>query len=290
MFAIYPMFAIYRIPGVLMAALLLWAANPMAPAHAHVPDGRRLLQLLSDKLGVVDTMKVVQNLRMTVPGETQGMAGVSETLRYRSPACFRSDIQGPAIRRIFVENNDHLVTVTDDKVSFSVKTWFDRYKDLLFCRSASMMQIRLDQWGVDTSITSLGRINGTPVYVLGGQYPDKSASQVWIDKNSLLPLRWLVAEKGASGSRIHREIHFLNWEKSAGVWYPMAVQFFQGRRLVREIQARQITSNGPIGEEWFDIEALRGRFSPSRTPMDAETPIEEIRQTMKEFSRRFYVP
>ena len=276
-----------RIVQFTVAAILCISAVSVPLAHGHVPDAKRLLQLLSNKLGMVDTLEVVQNLHIASTGDRDVRVDLSETVRYRFPESYRSDITGKDIWRIFLEKEDRLLIVTDGRISSGVKTWFDRYRDLLCPRSAPLLQDLLNEWGVDTSITSLGRINGTPVYVLGAQYPDKTSSQLWIDKNSLLPMRWLVADTGGFSSDIFGEIHYLKWGKSGDIWYPMVVRFFQNDRLVREICVKQVKSGEPIEEKWFDIEKLHDRYASSETILPSVHTIEEVQRAIREFTARF---
>jgi hypothetical protein len=109
---------------------------------------------------------------------------------------FRSDILSENTQKIHVVSKGRELTIIDGKIADDFQSVFDIYKDLILYRSRILLQKRLDMLGVDGSISSLGRFRGKIAYIVGAQYPDESASQVWLNKDTFRPIRWIMNGSG----------------------------------------------------------------------------------------------
>jgi hypothetical protein len=260
------------------------------PAFAYVLQGPHLLLLMTDNFGRAKNLIVHQTLNIfdqTMPGEVEE---ISETLTYRFSSAFRSDSQSTKMHRIHVDTIDDTITVYDEKVSLNDDNLSDRYKDLLLFRSRVLLQERLVDLGVDLKMTSLGRFEQRPVFILGAQYPDESLPQVWIEKETFRPIRWLIPQTDATGNNSLFEIRYLQWEQHEGMWYPMQIQCFQDQQLTREILVGQMAVNAVDSETIFDIEYLKMRYALEEEPQH-EVPASEtkdaIQKVIDDFKKRY---
>ena len=120
---------------------------------------------------------------------------------------------------------------------------FDLYKDILFYHSREALVDRLLQLGVDVTISSLGRFEEKIAFVIGAEYPDESVSQVWIDQDTFLPLRWIIKGVNPAGESDTIEIRYLVWWKVGKLRYPSRIEFYQDEELVRVSQAKSFEEN-----------------------------------------------
>jgi hypothetical protein len=154
---------------------------------------------------------------------------------------------------------------------------FDLYKDLLFYHSREELVERLLQLGVDVSISSLGRFEEKIAFVIGAQYPDESVSQVWIDQDTFLPLRWIIKGINPAGELDTMEIRYLVWWKIGKTRYPSRIEFYQDGNLVRVNQAINFEENPTFSEELFDIDYLKTVFPRHRhnrsCPVSPKNPV-----------------
>ena len=98
----------------------------------------------------------------------------------------------------------------------------------------------LTEQGVDVTVTSLGRFNDRIAFVLGARYPDESVPQLWFDRETLLPLRWLLIRPSEDGIPLRTEIRFFAWQKSGNLQYPQAMACYRdGQLVVQPIKVRQ---------------------------------------------------
>lgn len=292
-------------------------------SDAYVLQGPHLLELMTKKLGGAKRLLVLQKLILHDNSLQSGVVKLSETLRYAFPEKFRSDIQSENAQRIYVVSSGVTLTVIDGEVASSppasperanermksgecglrwraglhalpeqerdkFERWFDRYKDILLYRCRILLQKRLLLLGVDISVSSLGRFQGKIAYVLGAQYPDESVPQVWIDKDTFLPFRWIIDGKAGESHKDFPEVRYLEWQRVGKTWYPMRIEFYQNNILMREINVDNIKVNPSFSENLFDIDHLKSIYPPAAPilPDRHESDgLGEVRKTIEDFKK-----
>jgi len=255
-----------------------------ASLSAYVLPGPFLLKLMIQNLGIADRLLVTQKLVLKDDDPNRSTDEIIETLRFDFPKTFRSDIVSENIQRIHILSGSSIFTVVDGKISDEPENSYDHYKDLILFRSREILQERLSNLGVDVKITSLGRFQGDPAYVLGAQYPDETSPQVWLDKKTFLPFRWIMT----SSTTQNLEILYLDWKKQNQTWYPMRIEFFSNGNLVREIHVKDIEVNPAFQADLFDIQQLKSLY-PQSAPAEPENggkeELDEVQKTIEEFKK-----
>lgn len=255
-----------------------------ASLHAYVLPGPFLLKLMTQNLGMADRLLVTQKLVLHDDNLNNIAGELSETLNFIFPETFRSDIVSENIQRIRIVSDRTVFTVIDGKISDEPENSYDHYKDLILFRSREVLQERLSNLGVNVKVTSFGRFQGKPAYVLGAQYPDETSPQVWLDKETFLPFRWIIT----NSSTQNLEVLYLDWKKSNQTWYPMHIEFFSNGNLVREIHVQNIEVNPSFRADLFDIQELKSRY-PKETPAEPKNgdnkELDEVQKTIEEFKK-----
>jgi hypothetical protein len=299
----------------------------VVPLQAYVLQGRHVLDLMIEKVGVskslfvsekiviyrleaaisdrnmgqVDSIQIPANSEAGITSETQSLEireEVSEietlefegTLRYVFSKAFRSDAKSLNSERIQIAVGGRTLTIVDGHIEPAAANRFDLYKDILLYRSRETLAERLVQLGVDVSISSLGRFEDQIAFVLGAYYPDDSVNQLWVDKDTLLPLRLiLTGDDDTAGSAVV-EVRYLIWWKIGQTQYPSRIEFYQDDHLVRVSQAKSFEENAIFSEDLFDIEHQRLRYpmasTPATVPESSEEP-SEVQKAIEEFKRIF---
>jgi hypothetical protein len=253
----------------LAARLAAVALMLMAPAaDAYVPDGGQILDAMAEAIGPWQRVEVVQRLRLLAEHGSEKPVEFTETLRYVFPDTRRSDIHTPDLHRVNLVSGVDEWTVVDRRLSAPSGSAFTRYAAVLLCRSRPLLEQRLTQMGVDVAVSSLGRLEGRVDFVVGARYPDPSASQLWVDRETFLPTRWRTAAGGGQPAAEPLDIRYLQWSPTAGLWYPARMVFFRGQRLVREILVENIRVNPDFDADLFDP----GRLTAARTLPSASPP------------------
>ncbi len=259
-----------------------------ALASAYVLQGPHILGLMVQNMGKANGLWVSQKLACYDDGRQNGTVEFDETLTYVFPETFRSDILADNIQRIQVVAKGVVLKIIDGKIAAQAEARLDCYKDLLLYRSRTLLEQRLSLLGVNVAVSSLGRFEGKPVYVLGAQYPDETVPQIWFDKDSFRPFRWLVMCNSDKTAKDAVEIRYSGWHQVDRIWYPMHIEFFVNEVLTRKIQVQDIRGNPSFSEELFDIQRLRAIYPPvaSVQPRQQDTEnLNEVQKTIEEFKR-----
>jgi hypothetical protein len=227
---------------------------------------------------------------------------VTEDLIYQLPGGFRAEIHTEAIHRLYLEVDGEALLVVDGRIDPKGGGWFEDFKDLFLFTRRLALHRHLAIKGVDLAEASLGLWEERPVYVLGARFPDAAPSQIWVDKETLLPLRWLwqsplnrTVGKGvtdAPGEPQAFEIRYDRWQLFGKRYYPLRVRFFENHELVRTLFAEAVDIDPEVDAKLMDLAALRETALP---PAEAETPAEqardpgvgEIQETIDKFKKRF---
>ncbi|MBW1841543.1 MAG: hypothetical protein JRI75_07085 [Deltaproteobacteria bacterium] len=261
-----------------------------APAGAYVLQGPHILLLMAKHLGRATSLLVDQQLTLINTPAQKDPVEFDETLRYVFPETFRSDISTENVQRMHLSTEGAILTVIDGKTATDTETVFDRYKDLLLYRSRKSLQKQLYGHGVNVMVSSLGRYNGRVAYVVGAEYPDETVPQVWVDKDTFRPFRWVLAPGSEEKREDALEVRYLEWVKNDGTWYPMQIEFYQNEVLVRKIQVKSVQVNLSFSGDLFDIGHLRTIHMPGATAVSGQSETEglsEVQKTIEEFKKRY---
>ena len=319
--------AIFRKKFLTICLLILGSIFISGPVQAYVLQGLHILDLMIEQLGEAKSLYVTQelifyrlvsqtdietdetmeehqtldNANMDLPfqqgvqldenGPLEETLQLEETLRFAFPFTFRSDARSSESERIHVVSGDRSITIVDGSIVPAVANRFDLYKDIFLYRTREDLSERLLQVGVDVSISSLGRFEGEISLVLGAVYPDKSVSQIWIDRETFLPTRWIIRGNGENFNSDVLEVRYLTWWKSGPVRYPSRVEFYQDGKLVRVNQTRSFREGNEFSEDLFDIDNLRSVYPLASeqplVPGESEEEPSEVQKTIDEFRKVF---
>jgi outer membrane lipoprotein-sorting protein len=212
-----------------------------------------------------------------------------ETLSYAFNDRFRSETRFKNTERIHVVSYDRTLTIIDGRRIVDATGRFDQYKDLLLYRSRPALQKALLSHGVDVGKTSLGRYEDRIVYVIGAQFPDMSVSQVWVDKDSFLPLRWLHVPIRSPNDRL--EFVYNEWQKKGDLWYPMQVETWHDKKRIRRVRVQQLRVDVTLSPELFDISQMVIAYpqeeSTGALPGLESDPSQEVQRTIEAFQKKF---
>jgi len=271
--------------------LYLFICPPLvAPSHAYVLSGSHLLRLMTRDIGqgqglIIDQKHIVYDARL--PNES---VELSETLRYLFPDKFRSDLRSEKTHRIHVLSNGTGLTVIDGKVAADDSNIYDRYMDVLLHREVRLLENRLAVLGVDVKRSSLGRFKGRIGFVVGSEYPDDSIPQLWLDKETFRPFRWIVLGRKSNGSGIEFEIRYHNWQKTEEIWYPMEIAVYENDVLTRMLKVKTIKARSNFASGIFSKQKLRSesQAAVSNGPEKESTEAEdEVKKTIEEFKKLY---
>ena len=258
------------------------------PANCYVLQGPHLLDLMIKKYGRAKRLLVSQKLIFYDDTRQMGAVEINETLSYLFPEEFRSDILSENTQKIHVVSKGRALTIIDGKIADDFQSVFDIYKELILYRSRILLQKRLDMLGLDGSISSLGRFRGKIAYIVGAQYPDESTPQIWIDKDTFRPIRWIISKKGRHGRQDTTEFRYVEWKRFDNNWYPMRIEIYQDDTLLREIVVNHVEVNPSFSKDFFNIKKLQSTYTeadPGKQKQRDSEGLTEVQKAIEDFKK-----
>lgn len=262
--------------------LSLWF---LSPADAYILKGEHVLQLMIEKNNLPVRLYVDQRIVYFDPGSEAMNTEYEQRVRYRIPEQFRADIDALDLERIRIVSSDDSLTVIDGRIVSESETWVDHYKDLFFYRSRKRLVDKLESLGINFSVTGLGRYNGVVCYIVGAEYQDETVPQLWIAKDTFLPIRWIFEVSDIAGVVEKKEILYDDWKSHYNSRYPSKIEFYRGENLVQRISVLQVEINPPFAGDIFDIEQLKNFYSPGLREETEPTDQNEIEKRIEEFKK-----
>jgi outer membrane lipoprotein-sorting protein len=273
--------------------LLLVPFGPIAtvpPSHAYVLHGYHLLELMRHEMGTARSLEVIQKLTIQESVSPTEAVAVQETLSYRFPVAFRSEFTSAAGQHIQIFSNGRALTVVDRRIVSDTESELDHYKDIFLYNTRELLKNRLSQLGVAADVSSLGRFQGRIAYVLGAQYPDETVPQLWLDKETFRPMRWLLKPASAGNLSEAIEVRYDDWRKLSSIWYPERIEFYQGDRLLRRMQVQRTRVNPELSDRLFDLTYLKSIYPYAAAPPPAQGESggkNDIQRTIDRFRKLF---
>lgn len=275
----------------LLVGLMLAAWSGIAGAY--VLEGPHVLELMVKKLKGPATLHVQQQVVIEDTMVSPQPVTLAENLYFNFPNRFRSETLHNNTQRILVTTPGQVLTVVDNAIVSHQEGRFDRYKDPLLYLTRELLHKILATYGVDVGVTSLGRWDDQLTYVIGAQYPDESASQVWVDKERFLPLRWINIFPGQATDQESERLEFIyrNWQKQGGVWYPHMIETYHNQQRVRQTRVLTVKSNVALQAELFNIAHLMTIYKPADEPhgdaQNDQTQMDEVDRAIDAFKKKF---
>lgn len=274
----------------LIAALGLMGVSS---AYGFVPEGPQALDLMVKTLSGPNTLRVEQFVVIEDPDLAEQPLELRETCTFQFPNRFRSDTYYQDTHRILVVSGGQALTVIDGRLAAEKEARFDGYKDILLYHSRQLLLKALLKDHTDVGLTSLGRFDDRIVIVIGAQYPDESVSQVWVDKERFVPLRWIIYHSDGDPTAVGKdrlEFVYRNWQKWNDVWWPSRIESYHDRQLVRQISIRKVEANVVVDEQLLTISHLKTIYTQAPPVSEPETPkpdMDEVQETIDEFKKKF---
>ncbi len=270
-----------------------------ATTSAYVLPGPYLVQKMKQRIGSFSRLEIVADMQIYDDhGQIKATAGVTD--RYWRSGRFRSELRANDLWRIHVSSNNNAVIVLNGHILSEVESWMDKYKDLFLYGTSSRLLALLQDTGIDTGTTSIGRMGEKLVYIIGAVYPDMSRPQLWLDKETFLPARWILVPSGTEDADPVGEIRYLLWQRKAGVFFPGRIAFLSNGKIKREMIVTVMKFPPVFPAAIFDVSEIRHAYSnvardgSSRAPRlfgDDQPPvddkIDEIDQSIESFGKIF---
>lgn len=254
------------------------------PAYSYVLEGRHILFLMIEEMKLPGNLAARQQVTQYDLETGEEILTATETIRFRMPEEFRSEIDAGGLNRTYVASADRSITMIDGRVTSETDIWTDYYKNIFWYRSLERLENFLENYGVDPSVSSLGRFKGEVAFVIGDVYPSESAAQLWVARETFRPVRWLFRAGDDNSGIEPLEFRYAEWKQFGRIWFPSRIEFYVNGQMIRLIRVGMLES-APPPREIFDIDHIRHTFSADDNGAAAVEPESEIRRRLEDFKR-----
>ena len=224
------------------------------------------------------------------PSLEEGMQEFDATLYYRYPDRFRYEVTTPEGEEIRVVGPDGAVVVRNGQIVRQRESQFDHFKDPLLYRNVELLHWKFSQREVDLDVVSLGRYRNKISYVIGAKYPDESLPQVWIEKTTFRPIRYILTPGDLDDSD-SEEVEYADYTSlGKNKWYPARILFYRNGRLTRVYVLEDFKINPKLSNKLFDVAHLRTLYQTmtlTEPPPSSPSQLDEVEKTINDFSKTF---
>jgi hypothetical protein len=256
---------------------------------AYVLPAEQILNFMIDQFRSARTLVILQKTVVYDPSVEGGMQELDEALYYQFPDRFRREMSTEWGEQVRVVGPEGALFVTDGKIIAEREDSFDHFKDLFLYRKGGLLLNKLFQLGVNLDVVSLGRYKERIAYVIGANYPDESVPQVWIEKNTFRPIRYIP--KGRSKGVNLEEIEYADYmplDKKG--WYPSRIFFYRDGELARMYVLKTFQINSKLPHELFDVGYLKTVYQPITSSQPQPLPtsgLDEVQKAINDFRKTF---
>ncbi len=257
-------------------------------AWGYIIPARQILGFMVAQFGADQTLTIFQKTVLYSPDLDGGMRELDETLYYRFPDQFRSEVKRPELEKVRVVNDQGAVTIVDEQVVGETQDLFDHFKDLILFNDPDLLGNALSRLGVNLDIVSLGRFKDRLAYVIGARYPDEAVPQLWVDKQDFSPIRFILSTdaEGAEKEIEYAEYRTLDKRKR----YPARILFLEQGSLVQMHVLEAFEINSHLSDELFDVSDMKARYEPvvrTRETPSTSSELEEVKRGIRNFRKIF---
>ena len=271
-----------RLPHSFLVLILLFCTASWASAY--VPTTPQLTRKMFSKLGRIRCVALTKQEHFypdPAPETAAEPRVLSGVLTVQTP---------DASHDLLVDDGRLLETYATSKVWFrlsdgrrveAARGVSELYLLPLQIRKRAMFEEALLKHGVDVNRTSLDRHNGRIAWVMGekGRAGNRAmAPQFWLEKESFLPMRWVLPTRG--GATV--EIWYHDWFKEGNASWPGRIEFYRDGFLYRDIRITKARSQSPLPRKRFLIETYTpyaptsAQSEPAPQPTEGEMRLKEI--------------
>ena len=224
-------------------------------ALAYILPAPFLLQMLAEQRRDLKLRDISAQLEVERHGEDEIF---DERLYLKSPERMRL-VDETENGRVYVEREGKRAVGTAERLKPMDGLATDLMARLLMPAGSSVddMAKRLlatvKSVGIDTEIVSLARDNERVVYVIGAKPWEKDKPQLWLDKTSMMPVRFILfAKEGAAGARY--ETRLLGYGgATAGDFLPQTIERYVDGKKVWRATLSKVDVNQKLPETLFVI-------------------------------------
>jgi hypothetical protein len=246
---------------------LVFSLGACGSVSAYAIPAWKIVQMIQEKNLPVQNLRISRQTSLfdrIFPG---GRVDIREELYFDSLKGFRAEMRTPSGNKILVDDGRATVTVLNDRIIAEGAFYGSLLRLFLSRQEQEDILQALKRMGINASLVSLGRMSDRVVIIIGAAAGDLSQPQLWVDKDLLLPVRFIGPDYlYRDGSYVVQDFSD-QFQVNGALWFPKIVRAFVGSALVRTSVVLQAQTNTSMPQEFFSVSQIQASI-PYGTKQD----------------------
>jgi hypothetical protein len=120
--------------------------------------------------------------------------------------------------------------------------------------AAARLEEAAKEIGVAVDVVSFARFDGRVSYLIGAKSWDDDKPAIWVDKDTLLPLRVVTVKKSPDGQTTRTDVRLRGWGSAeGGSWFPKSIEVWNNGVLVEVATTRTADRNVNLDAALFKL-------------------------------------
>jgi hypothetical protein len=121
-------------------------------------------------------------------------------------------------------------------------------------QGAARLEEAAKDLGVALDVVTYARFDGRVSYLIGAKSWDEDKPTIWVDKDTLLPLRVVAVKKAADGKVSTTDVRMRGWGSAeGGSWFPKSIEVWNDGVLVEVATTRTADRNVNLDAALFKL-------------------------------------
>jgi len=227
---------------------------------AYIPSAEQILQPFLKAYSNLDTIKI--DMDTVIYDDLYDISQISEQVFIKKGGIFRAARSFSHGDNILIQDGEKTLNLGVDTANAHERRLDTVFPSIFFQDSVGKLINVLSSLGVETGSINIDRINGDTAFVAGAGIEPAPGSQLWIDRERNLPLRF-VGVTMSEGERVVLRAEYLNYlHVQERFWLPQRIEYYRDDVLWVVSILKDITLNEKLSESLFLIPEDEGGISP----------------------------
>ena len=193
------------------------------------------------------------DMETTIYGDLYDEKRGREQLLIKEGGLFRSERQFPQGDTVLVQDGRRAVTLGVETLRSGARRIETVFPTIFFQKSVVDLLNALAFLGVDIQTVGIDRIDRKIVFTIGRNLAEGPGSQLWIEKERRIPLRF-VGVGISGGETVVLRAEYLDYRQTnEDFWFPARIEYYSNDTLSAVSILRNISVNENLSETLFEI-------------------------------------
>ncbi|MBW2649049.1 MAG: hypothetical protein JRC53_04440, partial [Deltaproteobacteria bacterium] len=218
---------------------------------AYIPSAGQILQPFLKAYSGLHTIRI--DMETVIYDDLSEKTEISEQILIKKGGMFRAKRSFPHGDNILIQDGRETLNLGVETANAGERRLDTVFPTIFFQKSVNDLLNALNFLGVDTGAVGIDRMDGKTVFVAGKGLAAAPGSQLWIERERSLPLRF-VGIGMSGGKRIVLRAEYMDYHQvRKRFWLPERIDYYRNDVLWVVSLLKNITINESLSETLFSM-------------------------------------